>query len=176
MEIIDELKEQTEQEAEETPAADFGMGILLMVLSGVVCYASWFWPRPEGVSSAPGLFPFLIASTLFLMALGLLINGVRLKGPQKLQQVFTKAILQEAWGAGNLKRVALALATVLTYLIVVLNLLPFEIGTFIYVAGSLYLFWRGRIYKILLISVGMVAFYSVSFRVLFKLVLPGAGM
>ena len=65
MEIIEELKEKTEQEVEETPAADFFMGIVLMVLSGIVCYVAWSWPRPTGIASSAGLFPLCIASTLF---------------------------------------------------------------------------------------------------------------
>ena len=176
MEIIEELKEKTEQGVEETPAADLLMGILLMALSAVICYASWFWPRPDGISSAPGLFPFFIALSLSFMALGLLINGLRLKGHRQLLAAFTGAQIQEAWERGNLKLILLALATVMTYLVVILNLLSFEIGTFLYMAGSLYLFWRGKIYRILLIAAGTVAFYSISFKVLFKLTLPGAGM
>ncbi len=176
MEIIDELKEKTEEAVEETPAADLLMGVILMALSTVICYASWSWPRPEGIASAPGLFPFLIAFTLFFMALALLINGLRRKGYRLLVAAVTASRIREAWERGNLKLVVLAFATVMTYLVVILNLLPFEIGTFLYMAGSLYLFWRGKIYRILLISAGMVAFYTISFKVLFKLVLPGAGM
>lgn len=176
MEIIAELKEKTEETVEETPAADLVMSLALMALSLVVGYAAWFWPRPEGIASAPGLFPFLIAATLFLMALGMFITALRLKGHRKLVQCLGKACLQEAWTQGNMKLAVLSLATVLTYLVVILNLLPFTIGTFLYMAGSLYLFWRGSLWKILIVSACMVAFYWLSFAVLFKLVLPGAGM
>jgi hypothetical protein len=176
MEIIEELKEKTKEEVEETPAADFMMGILLMALSAVICYAAWFWPRPEGIASAPGLLPFGIAFTLFFMALGLFINALRLKGHRQFLRVFTRGYIQDEWVRGNLKLAVLTLATVLTYMVVILNVLPFEIGTFLYMTGSLYLFWRGKIYKILIISAAMVAFYSVSFKVLFKLVLPGIEM
>jgi hypothetical protein len=176
MEIIEELKEKTEEAVEETPAADFMMGILLMALSAVICYAAWSWPRPEGISSAPGLFPFCIAITLFFMALGVFINALRLRGHRRFVKVFTRDHIQEAWARGNLKLAVLTLATVLTYMVVILNILSFEIGTFIYMVGSLYLFWRGKITRILIISGAMVAFYSVMFKVLFKLVLPGTEM
>ena len=59
MEILEELKEKTEQEAEETPAADFFMGIVLMVLSTVVCYVAWSWPEATGIASSAALFPFV---------------------------------------------------------------------------------------------------------------------
>ena len=176
MEISEELKDTAAEKIKETPAADLVMAILLMALSAVICYFAWIWPRPEGLSSAPGLFPFLIASSLFFMALGLLVNALRLKGYRQFIQILGKTYLREAWTQGNLKLVVLTLATVLTYMVVVLNLLSFETGTFLYMAGSLYLYWRGSIVKILLTSALMVAFYSLSFKVLFRLILPGAGM
>ena len=61
-------------------------------------------------------------------------------------------------------------------MVVILNLLPFEIGTFIFLAGALFLFWRAKIHQILIVSACVVAFYSLCFKVLFKLVLPGVGM
>jgi hypothetical protein len=118
----------------------------------------------------------MISASLGLMALGLLINALRLKGYRQLVQVLGKTHLRKAWTEGNLKLALLTLATVLTYMVVILNLLPFEIGTFLYMAGALYLYWRGKIYKILIISAVMVTFYSLAFRVLFRLVLPGVEM
>ncbi len=44
MGIIEELKEKSEQEAEETPAADFFMGIVLMVLGGASFLVGLFLP------------------------------------------------------------------------------------------------------------------------------------
>jgi hypothetical protein len=152
------------------------MSLLLMALSATIGYYAWTWPRPEGISSAPGLFPFMISASLGLMALGLLINALRLKGYRQLVQVLGKTYRRKAWAEGNLKLAFLTLATVLTYMVVILNLLPFEIGTFLYMAGALYLYWRGNIFKILIISAVMVGFYSLSFKILFRLVLPGVEM
>jgi hypothetical protein len=176
MEISKALNEDTNSKVKETPAADLVMSILLMGLAATVGYIAWSWPRPEGISSAPGLFPFLISSSLGLMALGLFINALRLKGYRQLLQVLGKTYLRNAWNRGNMKLALLTLATVLTYMIVILNILPFEIGTFLYMAGALYLYWRGNIYKILIISAVMVGFYSLSFKILFRLVLPGVEM
>jgi hypothetical protein len=176
MSIIEELKEKTEQEAEETPAADFFMGIVLMVLSTVVCYVAWSWPREGGFASSAALFPFGIASTLFLMALAIFIHSFKRKGYLQFVYFFQASRFRKSWDHGNLKLVLSSLLTALIYMIVILNLLPFEIGTFIFLVGALFLFWRGNIYKILIISVCVVVFYSLCFRVLFKLVLPGVGM
>jgi hypothetical protein len=175
-EIIDELKEKTKEEVQETPAADFFMGIFLMVLSIVVCYVAWSWPRPGGIASSAGLSPFFIAFTLFFMALSIFIHSFKGRGYLRFLEFFRLSHFQESWARGDLKRVVFSLLTVLIYMIVILNLLSFEIGTFIFLVGSLSLFWRAKIYKILIISASVVAFYSICFKVLFKLVLPGAGM
>ncbi len=176
MEILEELKEKTEQEAEETPAADFFMGIVLMVLSGIVCYVAWSWPRPTGIASSAALFPLMIASTLFLMALSIFIHSFKRKGYRLFARFFSVKYFRESWIHGNLRLCLFALMTVLVYAIVILNLLPFEIGTFIFMSGTLYLYWKTKIYKILIVSACAVTFYSLSFKVLFKLVLPGVGM
>ncbi|OHE26160.1 MAG: hypothetical protein A3J94_14305 [Syntrophus sp. RIFOXYC2_FULL_54_9] len=176
MEILDELKEKTDQETEETPAADFFMGIVLMVLSAIVCYVAWSWPRPTGITSSAGLFPLLIASTLFFMALSIFIHSFKRKGYRLFVELFSAAYLRESWTQGNLRLCLFSLMTVLVYIIVILNLLTFEIGTFLFMTVALYLYWKTKIYKILIVSACVVAFYSLSFKMLFKLVLPGVGM
>lgn len=176
MAIIEELKEKTEQEVEETPAADFFMGIVLMVLSGIVCYVALSWPRPSGIASSAGLFPFLIASSLFIMALSIFIHSFKRQGYARFAALFGRVHLREAWTQGNLRLSLLSLVTVIVYLVVILNLLPFEIGTFLFMTVALYLYWKTKIYRILIVSACAVTFYSLSFKVLFKLILPGAGM
>jgi NADH:ubiquinone oxidoreductase subunit K len=176
MEILEELKQKTEAEAEETPAADFFMGIILMILSAIVCYVAWSWPRQGGIASSAALFPLGIASTLFLMGLAIFIHSFQRKGYRLFVQFFRAERFRESWAHGNLKLALSSLLTALIYMIVILNLLPFELGTFIFLAGTLFLFWRGKIYKILIISAAVVAFYSLCFKILFKLVLPGVGM
>ena len=176
MEILEELKEKTEQEVEETPAADFFMGIILMALSVIVCVVAWSWPRQTGIASSAALFPFCIAFTLFFMGLAIFIHSFKRKGYRRFVQFFSARRFRESRTHGNLKLFLFSLLTVLIYMIVILNLLSFEIGTFIYLVGALFLFWRAKIYKILIISACVVAFYSLSFKMLFKLVLPGIGM
>ena len=152
------------------------MGIVLMVLSAVVCTVAWSWPRQGGIASSAALFPFGIASTLFLMALAIFIHSFKGKGYRQFVDFFRASRFRESWDRGNLKLALSALSTALIYMVVILNLLPFEIGTFIFLAGALFLFWRGKIHHILIISACVVAFYSLCFKVLFKLVLPGVGM
>jgi hypothetical protein len=174
--IIEELKEQTDETAEEKPAADFFMGILLMTFSGIVFDVAWSWPRSGGIASSAGLLPLLISATLFLMALIIFITSLKHKGYQRMINILKLSTSRKSLASVNAKLLFLTFSTILVYTIILLNLLPFEIATFLYVAGSLYLFWKEKIYKILIISIGITAFYSVTFKLLFKLALPGAGM
>ncbi len=176
MEATEERKEKEENEVEETPAADFFMGIFLMVLSTGVGYAAWSWPRPSGISSAPGLLPFLVAFSLFFMSLGVLVTSLKNRGLQKLIRYFRSGDFRKSLVGEDTKLFRFALSTVLIYSVLLLNLLPFEIATFIYTAGSLHLFWKAKIYKILILSASATIFYSVIFKVFFKLTLPGTGI
>ena len=156
---------------EETPVADFFMGIFLIALCAVVLYASWSWPRLGVLASAPGLFPFLIAASLLVMAVFILIHGVKEKGHLHLV-----ARMRESWAGEDTRPTLLVLSLVLLYIIGLLNRLPFEIATLIYIAASLFLSWRRKIWLALAIAGGMVAIYSVSFKYFFKILLPGSGL
>jgi hypothetical protein len=176
MEMIEETKGKKENEAEETPAADFFMGTLLMVLSVGVCYAAWSWPRPTGNSSAPGLLPFLVAFSLFFMSLSVFVSSLKNRGFQKLIHYFNSGDFRKSLTGEDTKLLRLALATILIYIMGLLNFLPFEVATFIYTAGSLHLFWKAKLYKVLILSASATVSYSIIFKVLFKLSLPGTVM
>lgn len=176
MEVVEERKEKEENETEESPAADFLMGILLITLSVGVCYAAWSWPRPAGMSSAPGLLPFLVAFSLFFMSLGVFVTSLKNGGFQKLIHYFKSGNFRKSLTGEDTKLLRFAISTVLIYTIVLINLMPFEFATFIFVAGSLHLFWREKIYKILILSAIATVFYIIAFKVFFKMTLPGTGM
>ncbi len=169
-------EEGREQEAEETPAGDFFMGIVLMALSTGVCYVAWSWERPTGMASAPGLVPFIVGISLFFMSLGVFVSAMKNGGFQKFIRYFNSGDFRESLTGEETKLLRLVLSTVLIYIIVLLNFLHFEIATFIYTAGSLYLFWREKIYKVLILSASATVSYSVIFRNFFKLILPGTEM
>jgi hypothetical protein len=165
--------EGAKRQAQETPGADFFMGIVLMILSVAVCHAAWSWPREGGFASSAALFPVGISSTLFLMALSLFVHSLRHKGYSQFLAFFRYTRFRTSWNEGNLKLALAALLAALIYMVIILSVLPFEIGTFLYLVGALLFFWKGKLYKILLISACIVAFYSLCFRLLFRLVLPG---
>lgn len=174
--IREEYKEKTKEEVVETPAGDFFMGVFLMALSAAVVYVAWSWPREGSISSSAALFPVLIASTLFLMAASLFANSLRQGGPRRFLHYFTATHWREFVASTKGRLTLLTLSTILGYMVVLLRVLPFEAATIIYTAGSLRLFWKAKMTRIIIISVCATAFYVLSFRYLFRLELPGWGM
>ena len=156
---------------EETPVADFVMGIFLIALCSFVMYVSWTWPRFGVSASAPGLFPFLIAASLLVMAVFLLFRSIQEKGHLNLV-----ARVKESWAGKDTRPTLLVLSLVLVYIIGLLNRLPFEIATLIYIVASLLILWHRKLWLVLAIAGGTVAFYSISFRYFFKILLPGSGL
>ena len=174
--IVEELKEKTKEEVEETPAGDFFMGIALMILSAGVMYVAWSWPREGGLASSAALFPVLIASTLFLMALSIFVTSLKHNGFRCFLHYFTADYWQGFFTSTKGKLLLLTLSTILVYMILLLKVLPFEAATVIYTAGSLRIFWKAGMVRIIIVSVCVTAFYVLSFRYLFGLELPGLGM
>lgn len=156
---------------EETPVADFFMGIFLIVLSLVVICAAWSWPRLGPFAASAALSPLLITGSLLIMAIFLLLSSIRMQGHRNL---VTR--LKQSWAGEDTRPTLLTLALVLTYMIVLLNILAFEIATFLYIAASLYIFWKKKTWLVLLIAGTAVVSYSVIFKYFFKILLPGSGL
>ncbi len=174
--IAEEYKEKTKEKVEETPAGDFFMGIALMVLSAAVLYVAWSWPREGSLASSAALFPVLIASTLFLMAASLFATSLRHRGLPRLLHYLTPAYWRGFIASTTGRLTLLTLSTILGYMVILLKVLPFEAATILYIAGSLRIFWKAKMTRIIIISVCVTAFYVLSFRYLFRLELPGWGM
>lgn len=170
MEITEEAKEKLTRE-EESPGSDFFMGIFLMAFGAVVSYVAWSWPRPQGIASAPGLFPFFLGVLLLAMSFVLFVGSIRKRAHLNLMKRLRDSLARE-----DTRPTLLALSTILVYMIVLLHLLSFELSTFIYLFVSLRIFWKQKLYKILIVSAGATALYSFVFKFFFKLMLPGAGM
>ena len=152
-------------------ASDLFASLFLMILCLIIFWTARAWPRPSGLASAPGLFPMLISAMLFCMSLSLFIGTIRKKEHLQLRQRFSKALTNE-----DLKPTLLAFSTLLIYLIVFLNLLSFEVSTFVYLVAALLIFWKEKIYKILMIAAAFTALYSYVFQSFFNLMLPGKDM
>jgi hypothetical protein len=162
-------EKKKESKFEETPVADFFMGIFLIVLSLIVMYAAWSWPLLGPFAASAALSPLLITGSLLIMAIFLLVNAIRMQGHRNLV-----ARLKQSWAGEDTQPTIMTLALVLIYMIVLLNILSFEIATLIYIAVSLYIFWQRKAWLVLVIAGTAVAFYTVVFQYFFKILLPGS--
>lgn len=169
---IDE-KQDLKAKTPETDAlaSDLFASLFLMILCVIIFWVARAWPRPSGLASAPGLFPMLISAMLFCMSVSLLIDTLRKKEQLQFKQRFARALQNE-----DLKPTLLAFSTLLVYLVVLLNLMSFEISTFVYLVAALFIFWREKIYKVLIIAAVFTALYSYVFQSFFNLMLPGKDM
>ena len=167
----DKEKKEKKSKFEETPVADFFMGIFLIVLSLVVIYAAWSWPRLGPFAASAALSPLLITGSLLIMAIFLLLSSIRMQGHRNL---VTR--LKQSWAGEDTQPTILTLTLVLIYMIVLLNILSFEIATFLYIVASLYIFWKRKAWLVLVIAGTAVVSYSVIFKYFFKILLPGSGL
>ena len=101
-----------------------GMGLAAPRRSGL---------RARPVSDADILYAFLHVSFPFYQL------GQKKREPA-FRERFTKALKNE-----DLKPTLLAFATLLVYLIIFLNLMSFEISTFIYLVVALTIFWKDKL-------------------------------
>lgn len=124
----------------------------------------------------PASFPRVVIGLLFLLGAALVWQGFHMKG------------FKEYWPSADvLKRTAVFTAWFLLYIALVIGLgdffvnldidalsnnMGFMVGSFIYLAGALYLTGRRRPIEICLVSLAVPACIVLSFSVFFKIMLP----
>jgi hypothetical protein len=156
------------------PGIDFVSSIVLMVFSIGVVLRSIQMPRPGGWSSAPGLIPFFLATCTFFMGLGLLVSSIRNKGISQLARKWKAFSPTQSISDTKVRRSLLIILFTAFYFFVLLGRIPFEFASFIYLASTLYIFWRKAGWlKIILVSALLPFFLSALFRVVFIVFMPG---
>ena len=137
-------------------------------------------PSPGGVFTAPGLLPFLTATSLLIMALILGYGAIarRRATPRALDRF---EIPDDAMRS-------LALGGIVLLYVAALQFVPFEasfriggvhiyIGAFepvsvVFITGLLRIYWRAPLWACLAVTVAWIAFLSLVFRMLFQTPLP----
>jgi len=150
--------------------------IILMIFSAGVFVWSLYMPRPSGWPSAPGVIPLFVSTCLFFMALQLLVYGIRKDGISQLKSMRQRKERSDERPETRtgLKRSLWIVLLVAGYIFVLLERIPFEIASFIYMVAALYVFWRkGGWLKILIISAILPFFISFMFRFVFHVLVPG---
>lgn len=170
-----ETSGEFQKEGERIALADFIMAILLMILCLAVAYSSIKMPSPRGWYTSPGLFPMFIAVGLFGMALALFVGALKEKF-SFMVRVAKNLDLLDILTQETTKRVGLITFAVFVYIYILLRFLPFELATFAYLMGTLIIFWKTKMKKILFASLLLPLLISIFFNMFFKTLLPGGSL
>jgi hypothetical protein len=184
------MTDQPKTVLSEDPNAGYATPFMDLLAAGIIAaIAVWFMveslrlPTPGGMTTAPGLLPFLVAATLMLMALLLGVDaltrrrngvaGVKVPDGLELPPDFARSI-----GLGAILIVyvaALQFASIeVAFTLLGLRFLigAFEVVTAIVLTAILRIYWQAALWACLAVSLGWVAFLSIVFRLIFSQPLP----
>jgi hypothetical protein len=168
---IDELLGDTKKEVDIEGPGDFFFALIIILMSLGTFFMILSMPREKGWLTSPGIFPLLTVIILFGLGIGLLFMTVRGKDIKASVLFGLNKITQDA-DPRMVKRTVVAVLGILIYTVVLIPTVHFTIGSFIYLVGTLWYFWKGKVYKILIISAVTTLFLSEVFKRFFNIMLP----
>jgi hypothetical protein len=174
----------------EDPNAGYATPLMDLIAAGIIAViAVWFMVEslrlsmPGGVTTAPGLLPFIIAATLVLMALMLGAdalarrrNGIAgvpvpdgLDLPPDFRRSMGLGVILVVYVAA-LQFASIDVAFTLFGLRFIIG--AFEVVTVIVLTAILRIYWQQPLWACVAVSFGWVAFLSIIFRLIFSQPLP----
>jgi len=162
--------------SEKTPMAsiDVVTSIVVMAISVAVAAVALGMPVPVGWNSAPGLIPLIFAGTLFAMGLALLVSAWRRDGFPALGRALAGFSPQAAIADTGMKRTVWIIVLTAIYVVGFTGRVPFEISASLFLFSCFTVFWRkGGWLKIILIALLVPLCFSLAFKFLFSMLLPG---
>ena len=162
------------EKKDKMPIYDFVGGAILVIGCVFFSYESITMRRPAGWLTAPGLPPLVIFISMGFMGIFLFIDGIRQNGLGLLGEALGKASLKSGLKNGILKnKIALLIAIFFLYYVVLTQILPFEISTFLYLFLTLKIFWKRSFSITLVASIIITMTVSLVLSEIFNVVLPG---
>ena len=167
-------KQEPDNKQFRMASIDIVSSLIVMAVAAGISIWSFRMPNPTGWSSAPGLVPLLFAGTMFLMGLGLFISAVYRNGLTFLRTRLTtfsgKSFLQDT----QTKRSIWIIILAAMYILIFTGRLPFGIAGFLFLFGTFAVFRKkGRWLKLTILAIVIPLFFSLTFRFLFSILLPG---
>ena len=174
----------------EDPNAGHATPFMDLIAAGVLAaIAAWFMidslllPLPGGITTAPGLLPFLTAATLMIMAVMLGIDavkrrrngiaGVPVPDGLELPADFRRSMALGAIFVGYVFALEYASIEVVFQAFTLRFLIgAFEVVTLIFLAAILRIYWQEALWKCVAVSFGWIAFLSIVFRLVYRVPLP----
>lgn len=162
------------------PALDLIAAGALIALSVWVMIEAVGMRRPAGLTTAPGLLPFVVGASLCLMAIALGVFAMR-----RRHLGLTVALPDDVAGVGRtvflivLIGIYIAALQFLTFEYTLrfgdsrLTAGSFELVSIVFLSGILLLFWGQALWKCLAVSVIWILFLATIFRHVFAIPLPG---
>jgi hypothetical protein len=173
-------------EERSSPAKNFAASCVIALFAVVVMALSVRLEVPDALATAPGLLPFLVGATLFLMAVGLAVKSIRsgaLRGAAYRPE-------PGRWFADmENRRTVMLMVIVLAYIVAVdsvwfeidiplgfgkLPFSSFELISTIALIVILKLFWRAALWRCGLVALLYTIALTNIFRFGFHILLPGA--
>jgi len=184
------MTDQPETILSEDPNAGYATPFMDLIAAAIIAAIGlWFLveslrlPVPGGITTAPGLLPFLIATTLMLMALLLGAdaltrrrNGIAglpiadgLELPPDFRRSMGLGVILIVYVAA-LEFVSIEVGFTLFGLRFIIG--AFEVVTVIVLTAILRIYWQAALWACLAVSLGWIAFLSIVFRFIFSQPLP----
>jgi hypothetical protein len=161
--------EYKDTEEAASPGSDIILGTILILLSGAVIFRSLQMPRPEGWGQAPGLFPLLCGVILIFMGMSLTVTAIRKRKENAQRQEESN---RNTKGSDEIARTLVVLGGILIYVFILIPLIHYTASTFFYLVFTIWYFWRGKPYWVIIISIAGTLFLSQTFKHFFDIILP----
>jgi Tripartite tricarboxylate transporter TctB family len=162
---------KSERVAESAPSegpASVLIAAGLLVLSACFAIGGLEIRVPEGWQTAPGMLPIILGVSLFIMSGLLLVKAIR-AGALRVRLI-------HEMGESSLTRAGIALLLVGIYYFVLLEFLPFEVASSLYLLAMFWTFWpEGGLVPRLATAIGLPIAITLCFQGVFQIPLPGEG-
>jgi hypothetical protein len=144
---LNDLRNKKDQ---ESVAGDFIISLILLAVSVFVVIESLRMPEKGkwGFFMGPGFFPLILAFALLCLTLFLLISSITAKGPSGVKPLF-----QRLKGGLESRRFLIIAGWTAIY-VALIGTIPFLFINFIYFFGIFFYLKVGRLWKVIILSLG----------------------
>lgn len=145
-----DLNDSKNKKDQESAAGDFIIGLILLALSVFVALESLRMPEKGrwGFFMGPGFLPLILAIVLLCLTLFLLISSITLRGPSGVKPLF-----QRLKGGLESRRFLIIAGWTAIY-VALIGTIPFLFINFIYFFGIFLYLKVGRLWKVIILSLG----------------------
>ena len=173
-----------------SPKNDFISSAVVALVGLVAMLMATQLDYPDTILTSPGVLPFFTGGCLIIMAVALFYSALRRRLGNSSEIIGTTNGDSNKVSSRQMRQTIILGLIVLLYVVLLdqinftwryhapfytFSLGSFELISIPLIAGILYYFWRGTIFKCLTVSAFMTFFLAIVFRDGFQILLPGSG-